>query len=110
MGEGGRGALVARLSDFLESSPYRFESEKPGPMHWHTLLTDCLAALTPIMLHCPDCDREMMAQRADTDPPTAAVARIQCDRCDDGDTHSPEFYDVAGSWVDPVAHLQETCA
>lgn len=66
--------------------------------------------LLPIMLHCPNCDREMMVARVDTDPPDAVVARIQCDRCDDGGTHSPEFYDAAGSWVDPVAHLQETCA
>lgn len=67
-------------------------------------------AVNVILLHCPGCDRELVAQRADTDPPTASVALIQCDRCDDRDTHSPEFYDAAGSWVDPVTHLQETCA
>ena len=58
-----------------------------------------------IALVCPDCARAMPVVRDDSDPPTAVKAVLQCDRCDDGDRHSPEFYDAAGAWVHPVAHI-----
>jgi hypothetical protein len=37
-------ALIARVGDFLECSPYRSSCSQPA-MHWHTLLTDCHRAL-----------------------------------------------------------------
>lgn len=59
-----------------------------------------------IVLKCPDCEREIAVSRDDTDPPTATRAELQCNLCDDGDRHSPEYFDAAGKWVDPVAHLR----
>jgi hypothetical protein len=47
----------------------------------------------------------VVVHREDTDPPTAVRATLQCDRCDDGDFHSPEFFDGDGKWVNPVEHL-----
>jgi hypothetical protein len=58
-----------------------------------------------MVLSCPDCGREAVVERDDTDPPDAVRASLQCNRCDDGDRHSPEFFDGEGKWVDPVAHL-----
>ena len=61
-----------------------------------------------IVLECPDCGRATPVDRDNTDPPTAVKAVLQCDRCDDGDRHSPEYFDAAGKWVNPVDHLVPT--
>lgn len=55
-----------------------------------------------MVLECPDCGREAAVVRDDTDPPAAVRAKLQCDRCDDGDRHSPEYYDGEGRWVHPT--------
>lgn len=56
-------------------------------------------------LICPDCGRQQCVERDETDPPTAVGARLQCDRCDDGDRHAPEYFDAAMKWVHPTEHL-----
>ena len=58
-----------------------------------------------MVLACPDCGREVVVEREETDPPPAVRAVLQCDLCDDGDRHSPEFFDGTGAWVNPVTHL-----
>jgi hypothetical protein len=57
-------------------------------------------------LECPDCGRAICVARDDTDPPSAVRAVLQCNLCDDGDRHSPEFFDGEGSWVHPTQHLE----
>ena len=59
-----------------------------------------------IVLECPNCGRAMLIASDDTDPPEAVRAVLQCDRCDDGDRHSPEFFDAAGQWINPVEHIR----
>lgn len=54
-----------------------------------------------ITFECPDCKRRLLVDRDETDPPNAVRAVLQCDRCDDGDRHSPEFFDANGVWVNP---------
>jgi len=51
---------------------------------------------------CPDCGRSKSIDRSDDDPPGAIKMVLQCDRCDDGDRHAPEFYDTAGTWLNPA--------
>lgn len=63
-----------------------------------------------IVLWCPDCGREVSVSRVEMDPPSAVRARLQCDRCDDGDFHSPDYTDADGRWVDPVAYLSQDTA
>jgi len=58
-----------------------------------------------MVLECPYCRREVVVDRDATDPPAAVRAKLQCDRCSDGDFHSPEFFDGNGAWVNPVEHL-----
>lgn len=58
-----------------------------------------------ITFECPDCGRTLLVDREFNDPPGAAKARLQCDRCDDNDRHSPEYYDADGKWIDPMQHI-----
>jgi hypothetical protein len=58
-----------------------------------------------LRLRCPKCPRKGEAARDETDPPNAVLAYIVCPDCDDGDRHSPEYWDANNHWVDPVAHL-----
>lgn len=58
-----------------------------------------------ITFACPDCKRENPeVARIDTDPPNAVRVVLQCNYCDDGDRHSPEFFDSDGKWVHPLNH------
>jgi hypothetical protein len=59
-----------------------------------------------IVLECPDCGREAVIDREPSDPEAAVRCVLQCDRCDDGDRHSPEFFDGAGKWVHPFDGVQ----
>ncbi len=61
--------------------------------------------MSEITINCPDCGRTMSIERQPEDPPSAASMKMQCDRCSDGDWHSPEYFDAAGKWVNPVEHL-----
>lgn len=55
---------------------------------------------------CPRCKRHNPEiRRIATDPPNAVCAVLVCNFCDDGDFHSPEFFDADGKWVHPVEHL-----
>ena len=58
-----------------------------------------------MVLACPDCGREIVVERDETDPPAAVRAVLQCNLCDDGDRHEPQFFDGAGAWVHPLEHL-----
>jgi hypothetical protein len=60
-----------------------------------------------ITLECPNCGRKLAVDRDPTDPPTAVRAELQCDRCDDGDRHSPEFFDADGKSLHPTEHLSQ---
>lgn len=54
-----------------------------------------------ITIECPDCSRTMLIDRDRTDPSMAVRLRLQCDQCDDGDFHSPEYVDADG-WPVPA--------
>lgn len=43
---------------------------------------------------CPICGRRDNLDRVDTDPAKAVSATLVCPNCDDGDFHSPEFFDA----------------
>lgn len=58
-----------------------------------------------ILFRCPKCCRDETVPRDDTDPPTACFADMICPACDDGDFHSPTYFDADGNWVSPVEHL-----
>jgi hypothetical protein len=60
-----------------------------------------------ITLECPNCSRKLGVAREATDPPGAVRAVLQCDLCDDGDRHSPEFFGADGKWIHPLAHLTD---
>lgn len=49
-----------------------------------------------IKLRCPDCNRMLEVDREPEDPAQAVEIVLQCDRCDDGDFHSPVYYDKDG--------------
>lgn len=49
---------------------------------------------------CPRCLRKSDLSREETDPPNAASATLVCPDCDDGDFHSPEFFDIEGRHLD----------
>lgn len=58
-----------------------------------------------ILFRCPKCRKEQMVDRDNTDPPAARLASMVCPDCDDGDFHSPDYFEVTGKWINPVEHL-----
>jgi hypothetical protein len=59
-----------------------------------------------ILFRCPRCHADQSVERDVTDPPTAWFADMVCPKCDDGDFHSPTYFDADGNWVNPVEHLE----
>jgi hypothetical protein len=45
---------------------------------------------------CPKCLRRDDLARENTDPAKAVSATLVCPNCDDGDFHSPDFFDAEG--------------
>lgn len=45
-----------------------------------------------VTFECPDCGRKKTVERCDGDHPTARICVLQCNRCDDGDFHEPEWF------------------
>ncbi len=60
-----------------------------------------MAALDQIRLRCPMSRMEAEDQRRDTDYPETRTVEIICQDCDDGDFHSEDHYDAAGSFILP---------
>jgi hypothetical protein len=44
----------------------------------------------------------LLVARLKEDPPNAVRADLQCNRCDDGDRHAPEYFDANDRWINPV--------
>jgi hypothetical protein len=49
-----------------------------------------------VVLRCPRCEAVQRVTRDEHDPARAAVVEIICLDCDDGDFHSPRFFDRKG--------------
>lgn len=58
-----------------------------------------------IELRCSKCPQKRSVDRDEHDPSRAAVVELICPDCDDGDRHSPEFFDADGKWVHPFEDL-----
>lgn len=56
--------------------------------------------MSTISFKCPKCERQDNLDRESTDPAKAVSATLVCPTCDDGDFHSPEFYDAEGRHLD----------
>ncbi len=58
-----------------------------------------------ILFRCPKCCADKFVEKLGEDPPGAWFAEMVCPRCDDGDFHSPTYFDADGNWINPVEHL-----
>ncbi|WP_395443619.1 hypothetical protein [Caulobacter sp. UC70_42] len=56
--------------------------------------------MSTIAFTCPKCLRRDNLTREKTDPVKAFSATLVCPDCDDGDFHSPEFFDADGRHID----------
>lgn len=52
-----------------------------------------------VVLRCPNCSRESVAERDALDPEEAAVVEIICPGCDRGDFNVPTFWAADGSEI-----------
>lgn len=56
--------------------------------------------MSGLTMECPTCKRVMTdVTREATDPPSAVRVVLICPNCDDGDRHSPTYFDATGAEV-----------
>ena len=52
-----------------------------------------------ILLECPKCEQQMLAERQPEDPRRAVKVHIQCPECNAGDFDTPHYFDAKGKEV-----------